>query len=57
MDDILDLDGTVEDTVMIKNVLTVLARHYPNHPWAVRIDGGINAATLTQPPQGGFLLA
>ena len=41
MNDLLDLDCTVEDTVMIKNVLTVLARHYPNHPWAVRIDGGI----------------
>lgn len=37
----LDLDSKPEDMIMIKNVLAVLSRHYPGHPWAVRIDGGI----------------
>lgn len=39
--DLIDLDSKPEDLVMIKNVLGTLVRYYPNHPWAVRIDGGI----------------
>ena len=39
--DDIDLTTSANDMVMIKNVLTVLNRHYPNHPWAVRIDGGV----------------
>lgn len=39
--DIIDTTTSANDLVTIKNVLSVLSRHYPDHPWAVRIDGGI----------------
>lgn len=39
--DTIDTATSANDMIMIKNTLEVLGRKYPNHPWAVRIDGGI----------------
>jgi hypothetical protein len=40
-DDMIDTTTSAEDMVMIRNTLAILNEHYPNHPWAVRIDGGV----------------